>query len=333
MRFALKIISIFLLVVTVAVTISTTYIYNIYFNKSIISEDKIIEIPSGAGLSYISDILYKNGVIENREIFKIVTHLLKKDKNLKAGEYKFTPSMTMYEIAELLESGEVILRQITIPEGLTSFEIVQYLRNNLKLTDDIKETPKEGSLLPETYSYSSSNSLSDIIKFMQRDMDKVKKELWEKRLDNVPVSTLEEAVILASIIEKETAKESERKTVAGVFANRLKRGMKLQTDPTVIYAITGGKHENSGKGPLGRRLLKKDLNIDSPYNTYKYAGLPPTPIANPGKSSIEAAINPEDNDYLYFVADGKGGHAFAKSLKEHNINVANWRKIRREQKK
>ena len=176
--------------------------------------------------------------------------------------------------------------------------------------------------------YSLSNSLSDIIKFMQNDMIKAKEELWNIRSNDLPFSTIEEAIILASIIEKETSVGLERKETSGVFVNRLRIGMPLQTDPTVIYAITKGKHEDNGKGPLGRRLLKKDLKIDSPYNTYKYKGLPPAPIANPGKLSIEAALNPETHKYLYFVADGTGGHAFGKTLKEHNNNVAKWRKIR-----
>jgi len=197
------------------------------------------------------------------------------------------------------------------------------------LEDDITKIPEEGSLLPETYSYSNSNKLSDIIKFMQRDMERKKSELWDNRSKDLPFDTIEEAIILASIIEKETSVASERKKTSGVFVNRLRIKMPLQTDPTVIYAITKGEHKNNGKGPLGRRLLKKDLKIDSPYNTYKYRGLPPTAIANPGKESIEAALNPEDHKYLYFVADGTGGHAFGKTLKEHNSNVSKWRKIRK----
>jgi len=166
---------------------------------------------------------------------------------------------------------------------------------------------------------------------MQADMRETLDAAWGARVEGLPFNTKEEALVLASIIEKETAVADERRKVAGVFVNRLKRGIALQTDPTVIYAITKGKHKNDGKGPLGRRLLRKDLQYDSPYNTYKYPGLPPGPIANPGKASIEAALNPEVHDYIFFVADGTGGHAFGKTLAEHNRNVAKWRKIRAKQ--
>ena len=166
---------------------------------------------------------------------------------------------------------------------------------------------------------------------ISRDRAKID-ELWEGRAPGLPVNTKEEAIILASIIEKETGVPEERRRVAGVFVNRLKQGIALQTDPTVIYAITKGKMDDKGMGPLGRRLLSKDLQIDSPYNTYKYPGLPPGPIANPGRASIEAALNPEAHEFIYFVADGSGGHIFAATLAEHNQNVANWRKIRREKK-
>ena len=163
---------------------------------------------------------------------------------------------------------------------------------------------------------------------MQAAMAKTIDELWENRSDNLPIKTKEEAIILASIIEKETGVGAERKKVAGVFINRLRKNMMLQTDPTVIYALTKGKIQEEGKGPLGRRLLRKDLKVNSPYNTYKNTGLPPGPIANPGRAAIEAALNPETHDYIFFVADGTGGHAFGKNLKEHNANVAKWRKIR-----
>ncbi|MGE4314450.1 MAG: endolytic transglycosylase MltG, partial [Pseudobdellovibrionaceae bacterium] len=189
----------------------------------------------------------------------------------------------------------------------------------------------EGALLPGTYRFEKGQSTADMIAEMQEAMIKALDQAWAKRSQDLPFTTREEALVLASVIEKETAKPEERTRIAGVFTNRLRESMPLQTDPTVIYAITKGREKNEGMGPLGRRLLLKDLKIDSPYNTYLYAGLPPGPICNPGLASIEAALHPEENEYLFFVADGTGGHVFSKTLKEHEANRANWRKIRREQ--
>ena len=253
-------------------------------------------------------------------------------EKIKAGEYELAHHISMQDILDKMERGQIFTRNVTIREGLTNYEISRLL---LKQDDlDIKGTQKypEGYLLPETYSYARGDSNADILARMSAAMDKVLNKAWENRTENLPVKTKEEALILASIIEKETALSSERKRVAGVFVNRLRNNMALQSDPTVIYALTNGEPENNGKGPLGRRLLKKDLEIDSPYNTYKYPGLPPTPIANPGKASIEAVLNPEEHKYFYFVADGSGGHAFGKTLAEHNSNVAKWRKIRAQKK-
>ena len=186
-------------------------------------------------------------------------------------------------------------------------------------------------MLPETYNYTKAESRADILQRMRSAQQAAIDELWPKRAANLPFDTPEDALILASIVEKETGVGGERARIAGVFVNRLRIGMALQTDPTVIYALTMGKHKNDGQGPLGRRLLSKDLKVDSPYNTYRYPGLPPTPIANPGRAAIEATLNPEENDYFYFVADGTGGHVFSKILDEHNANAAKWRKIRKAQ--
>jgi UPF0755 protein len=211
-------------------------------------------------------------------------------------------------------------------------EIMAILAKQDKLNQiPLQTPPAEGSLLPDTYSYTRAESNEDVISRMQKAMTSTIDELWDKRIPGLPFADKNEAMTLASIVEKETGKPEERARIAGVFINRLKAGMPLQTDPTVIYALTGGKPENEGQGPLGRRLLTKDLEIDSPYNTYKYPGLPPGPIANPGRAAIEATLNPEVNDFIYFVADGTGGHIFAKTLSEHNDNVAKWRQIRKEQ--
>ena len=192
----------------------------------------------------------------------------------------------------------------------------------------IEDIPEEGTLLPETYHYTKNGSRPNIINQMSKAMTEALDILWPQREEGLPFQTKEDAIILASIVEKETGIGLERARVAGVFVNRLRLGMKLQSDPTVIYAITQGRIKNEGRGPLGRRLLKKDLAIQSPYNTYERTGLPPGPIANPGYASIQAVLHPEAHDFLYFVADGDGGHAFAKTLSEHNRNVSKWRKIR-----
>jgi len=308
------------------------YVGFTYEKKGTFNEAVLIEIPRGANIRSISEILLYNGVLESYNdalLFHISARISGDASKVKAGEYEIPPHATMGEVMKLLIEGKTFTRQITIREGLTNYEILALLNANNDLKKTKIEMLGEGRYLPETYSYALSDSNADIINRMAMAMDKILNEAWEKRADNLPIKTKEEALILASIIEKETAVPSERKRVAGVFINRLRKGMLLQTDPTVIYALTKGKHENGGQGPLGRRLLKKDLKYDSPYNTYKYAGLPPAPICNPGKASIEAALNPEKHKYIYFVADGSGGHAFAKTLSEHNSNVAKWRKIRR----
>ena len=291
-------------------------------------------IKRGSNMRSVANQLLELGVIDDdldADIFYYAARFTGQANKIKAGEYEIPPKASMKNILDLLESGKVIQRNVTLREGLTSFEVLRTLSNNAELTQGDIDLPAEGSLLPETYSFAKGEGAADIIARMQTAMTKALDTAWENRAKNLPIQTKEEARILASIIEKETAVPSERKRVAGVFINRLRKGMLLQTDPTVIYAINGGKHEDNGKGPLGRRLLRKDLSIDNPYNTYKYAGLPPGPICNPGKDSIEAALNPEAHDYLYFVADGTGGHAFGKSLAEHNRNVAKWRKIRKNQ--
>lgn len=290
------------------------------------TEEKLVLIRQGKGISAIAHVLEENQVIAQPIIFKIAARF---GDSLKAGEYLFPARASMAEIISIMEEGKVFDRKITLIEGLTSHQIIKRLNNREDLTGEkLVKTPKEGSLLPNTYHFTSLETRTDIINRMQTAMRETIDELWETRQSNLPIQTKEEAIILASIVEKETSIDKERAKVAGVFINRLNRGIALQTDPTVIYAITKGKIQEEGKGPLGRRLLRKDLAINSPYNTYKNAGLPPGPIANPGKASIAAVLNPDSHNYIFFVADGTGGHAFAKTLKEHSQNVAKWRKIR-----
>lgn len=302
-----------------------------FLEEGSLSEKKLVHVKSGMGVSSIADLLQEEGVIENALIFNIAARFTKHEGFLKAGEYEFPPKISMVEVMKMIREGDVFERKVTIPEGLTSYQVVKILEAREDLEGEITEIPDEGTLLPETYLFVAGETRSDKIKKMQIASQEILEAAWENRQEGLPLKTKHEALTLASIIEKETGVSDERRRVSGVFINRLRKGMALQTDPTVIYALTKGKIQDEGKGPLGRRLLRKDLEIDDPYNTYKYSGLPPGPIANPGKASIEAALNPESHDYIYFVADGTGGHAFAKTLSEHNANVAQWRKVRASQ--
>ncbi|MCB1721533.1 MAG: endolytic transglycosylase MltG [Alphaproteobacteria bacterium] len=309
-----------------------------------LTETKLITIERGSGLNKIASQLESEGAIQSPYIFIFGTRILGAQADLKAGEYELTPAMSPHDIMTQLRDGKTVARRFTIREGLTSYEIVQLLGTVEGLSGEIDTIPPEGALLPNTYDYQLNEErqavikrLEDLMHFSVVELCRINetvslafRDLLDQPCVAPPLKTVRDVLTLASIVEKETGVNEERRRVAGVFINRLKKGIPLQTDPTVIYALTKGQHKNDGKGPLGRRLLKKDLQIDSPYNTYKYAGLPPSPIANPGKASIEAVLNPEEHDYIYFVADGTGGHVFAKTLKEHNANVARWRKIRRQ---
>lgn len=299
-----------------------------YLSTGPLVETKYILVERGSGVSAIAKKLKSEGVISSELIFKIAAYF---EDSLKAGEYEFAPNVAMAHVIDKMEDGEVFGRKVTVPEGLTSYQIVKILNKQEDLSGEIDVLPKEGSLLPDTYLFTKNESRANKVGRMQAAMTKTLDELWETRAKDLPFKTKEEAIILASIVEKETGVGAERERIAGVFVNRLNKGMALQTDPTVIYALTMGKMKDDGKGPLGRRLLRKDLKVDSKYNTYRYAGLPPGPICNPGRAAIKATLNPEKNDYIFFVADGTGGHAFGKTLAEHNANVAKWRKIRSQQ--
>jgi len=321
------------------------YVYQELHKPISLNETMIIEVPHGAGLNQIAYGLERDGLTKSRFLFIIAAKMARAETDLKAGEYEINSGMNLMEILAKLRSHNVVQRFVTVREGLTSYEIVQLLNAHEELEGDaIEEIPTEGTLLPETYSYSKGETRTDILKHMQDAMSAVQENTpvapcadTQTENENInaclpaPLKSWNEVITLASIVEKETGVPEERERIAGVFLNRLRKNIPLQTDPTVIYAITLGEHDNKGQGPLGRRLLKKDLEIDSPYNTYKYPGLPPGPIANPGKAAIDAVLNPEENDFIYFVADGSGGHAFAKTLAEHNANVAKWRQIRKKQ--
>lgn len=290
---------------------------------------RYVVIEKGTGLNAIAGQLDRDGVITNPLIFKVVARLQRVHTKLHAGEYEIKAGASMAQILDQMARGDVYGRKLTFREGLTSWQIVQMLNKVENLSGEtLTSIPPEGSLLPETYHYMKTDTRQSLVAQMEAAMAKARNELWPGRDQGLPFNTIEEALTLASIVEKETGVAAERGKVAGVFINRLRRGMPLQSDPTAIYALTDGEVREEGMGPLGRRLLRKDLEIDSPYNTYKYPGLPPGPICNPGRESLAAVLHPEPHDYIYFVADGTGGHAFARTLAEHEANVAQWRRIR-----
>jgi UPF0755 protein len=285
-----------------------------------LAQETTVVVPRGAGLSTISEDLAAAGVVSDPLLFSLGVRLFGDARALQAGEYAFAAGSSMREAADLLASGRTVVHRLTVPEGLTSAEVVDLLAAADPLTGEIAAVPPDGSLLPETYHFHRGDSRDSVLERMRQSMDEALAELWAKRQENLPLQSPEEALTLASIIEKETGVDSERPLVASVFVNRLRKGMPLQSDPTVVYRITGGK------APLGRSLTRGDLAAPTPYNTYQIAGLPPGPIANPGRAALEAAVNPAESDYFYFVAAGDGGHAFARTLNEHNANVAKWRK-------
>jgi UPF0755 protein len=271
----------------------------------------------------IADRLAEAGAIESATLFRLAASYSGKADQLKFGEYEIAPGASMEEILALLTTGGNVDYRITVPEGVSVAEVVRLLEQADFLSGEIAEVPAEGSLLPETYSVSRGDSRAEVIRRMQEAMKAVLDEAWEKRDPSLPVDSKDELLTLASIVEKET-RPTEHRRVASVFVNRLKQGMKLQSDPTVIYGITGGKKV------LDRGIRQSELVAETPYNTYVIEGLPPTPIANPGRESIMATADPENTRFLYFVADGSGGHAFAATLDEHNRNVAEWRRIERQ---
>jgi UPF0755 protein len=285
----------------------------------------VIVIPKGEGRIEIASRLEREGIIANRWTF-IAAYLLQsafgnKREDLKAGEYEIKRNASMADVQRQLTQGRSILSKLPIPEGLTSLQIVERVRGEPDLSGDVTEIPPEGSLLPDTYSFSKGMDRKELLQRMQVEMERFLSAAWVKREPGLPFKSPQETVVFASIVEKETGRADERGRVAGVFVNRLRKRMRLQSDPTVIYGIAGGQ------GSLGRPLTRADLEQKSPHNTYAIEGLPPTPICNPGRPAIEAALNPAATEDLYFVADGTGGHVFSGTLKEHNAAVANWRKV------
>ena len=282
--------------------------------------DATFIIPEGASMSRAATIMEEAGAIEDAGAFLRNARLFGGDTPIKPGEYEVEAGATNGEVLALLQSGRILQRFVTIPEGMPSIMVYDRLMANPNLTGDI-DVPAEGSVLPDTYAYRKGESRAAVLQRMQQAMDRAFAEAWAGRSANAMVNNRTEVLALASIIEKETSKPEERRRVAGVYTNRLRVGMRLQADPTIIYPITRGK-------PLGRAIRRSEIDAVNDYNTYSMAGLPVGPIANPGRESLRAALNPESHDLYYFVADGTGGHVFSRTLAEHNANHARWREIR-----
>ncbi len=288
------------------------------------NKQSIVFIEKGASLSQIVAILSHEKVLDFPFLFKGILYGSGSWRYLKAGEYLIPPGITPAQLLNILQSGNVILHSVTLVEGETSHHLAQKLLEDKRFQGP-SLAPSEGSLLPETYHFPRNAERLKIVERMQKAMKNALANIWAKRAINYPLKTPEDLLILASIIEKETALLQEKPLVAAVFLNRLKQGMPLQADPTIIYGLTQGAHE------LGRQLTIEDLRHDNPYNTYLYLGLPPSPISNPSWSSLQAAAQPADVSYLYFVADGRGGHVFSTTLEEHQKNHAAWRRVQKEQ--
>jgi len=280
-----------------------------------------VTIPKGASIGRAAQILEQAGVIDSAERFRRAASLLGLDKPIRAGEFSMPKGAGYGQVLEILQSGIAVQHRVVIPEGMPSILVAERLAAEPLLTGPVR-VPAEGSVLPDSYAFERGETREAVLQRMETAMAATLAELWKARTPRAVVKTPEEAVTLASIVEKETAIDAERRTVAGVYSNRLRIGMKLDADPTVIYPLTGGK-------PLGRRIRRSELDAVNGYNTYASAGLPVGPIANPGRASIAAVLDPAETDAIFFVADGKGGHVFAATLAEHNRNVEKWYAIRR----
>lgn len=285
-----------------------------------------VTIKPNTGTREIANLLEREGVIRDARVFLVGLRAHDADSSLKAGEYEIKPGASMQDVMELLQSGRSVMYSLTIPEGLTVKQIFDRIAQTEELTGEMPtELPAEGMLSADTLRFMRGLSRQEVVNKLQADQRQLVQSIWDRRIEDLPLKTIDEFVALASIVEKETGRADERSRVAAVFINRLNKGMRLQSDPTVVYGIFGGE----GK-PSDRPIYRSDLEKETPYNTYMIKGLPPTPIANPGRAALEAVANPSRTNDLYFVADGSGGHVFAKTLDEHNNNVAQWRRIERE---
>ncbi len=288
--------------------------------------NKVVYIVPHTDLPDIIEKLNSEGVIDSPLTMNLVLTAERKRSKVKAGEFLFKQQASLRDVIDTLVNGKQFLHAFTIPEGLTTQQILQRIRDSDLLSGDVRDVPKEGALLPETYKVTRGTTRSDLLIKMQEDERKMVEQIWMRRSPDLPLRSPYELVTLASIVEKETGKADERPRVAGVFVNRLRKHMRLQSDPTIVYGLVGGQ------GTLGHSITRSELDKKTTYNTYQIDGLPPGPIANPGRAALEAVANPSRTGDLYFVADGTGGHAFADSVEEHNKNVLRWRQIEHDAK-
>ncbi len=294
----------------------------VFLGSATVTKETSFTIPAGASVASVAEKLEAEGLISSAAGFVLQARVFGSDAPIQAGEFLLKPGMSQSAILAAFQSGDVIRRFVTIPEGMPSILVWERLMAEDLLTGEI-DVPPEGSILPDTYAFERGQPRAELVAQMQAAMDRALAEEWAKRSPRIAVDTMRDALILASIVEKETGKPEERRMVAGLYSNRVRTGMKLQADPTIIYPITKGK-------PLGRRIRQSEIAAVNGYNTYTRVGLPEGPITNPGRESIAAVMNPENTAALFMVADGTGGHWFASTLAEHNANVAKWYAIRRE---
>lgn len=320
---------VYFLLIFVAVSLvggSVLSTYNQFISEGPLTEQREILIQSGESLRKIAHRLHQEGIIHSPTVFELGVRAMGHGTGIQVGEYAIPRHASMKLVATLLTSGQTYVRRLVVPEGLTSSQVVDSMENMKGLMGQVVQIPKNGTLLPDTYHYSYGDTKEGMLQRMKNAMTTTLDELWAGRDTSISLKDKKQALVMASIIEKETSKDSERAHIASVFYNRMKQGIRLQSDPTVIYAITNGQVENK------KRVLYEDLKFQSPYNTYVIYGLPPSPIANPGRASIFAVLHPMKTDDLYFVADGTGGHVFAKTYKEHQKNVQKWRQIMKKNK-
>lgn len=306
----------------------TLFTGHLYSRPGPLTTTQTIVIPKGTSTNSIADDLEREGVVSSRWAF-MVNYLVQSRMHpgevvLKSGEYLFKPGVSIRDVIAILSEGKSVLYKVTIPEGLTSQQIVERLKSEENLTGDVTQIPAEGSLMPETYSIEKGMSRQELLDRMQAKQKQVLDAAWERRREGLPLQSPEQAVVLASIIEKETGRADERERIAGVFSNRLTKGMPLQSDPTILYGIYGGGVQ------WGKPILQTEKDAKNAHNTYQIRGLPPTPICNPGRPALEAALNPSQHGDVFFVADGTGGHIFSATLKDHNAAVSNWRKVEKD---